>query len=147
MGERIQTQRSAPDSARIAGPAHERMQARHELGERERLGHVVVPTGAEAGDAVGERIASREEQHRRLHALRTKRLADVAPVGVRQADVDDQDARRLWLDPSEQFRAGADTDRLEPLLTEPAQQHPAKVGVVLDHQHLRHGTRVDLPSS
>jgi len=80
------------------------VQARDELCERERLGHVVVASGAEAGDAVGKRCAGAEEQDRQLHALRAQRLADVASVGVGQPDVDDQEVGRLGPEPLEQVR-------------------------------------------
>jgi hypothetical protein len=62
--------------------------ADQQLGEREGLGQVVVAAGVEAAQPVGERVQRREEQHRHRDAARPQRLAHVAPVGVRQADVE-----------------------------------------------------------
>ena len=65
-----------------------------QLGERERLGEVVVAAGVKAGQPVGQRVAGGEEQHRGAHAVRAQRLADVAAVGVRQPDVEHQHVGR-----------------------------------------------------
>ena len=78
-----------------AAPAQQRAQPRDELGERERLREVVVAARREAGQPVGERVAGGEEEHRRADAARPQRLDDVAPVRVRQADVDDERVRLL----------------------------------------------------
>ena len=69
--------------------------AHDQLGERERLGEVVVAAGVEPRQPVGQRAAGGEEEHRRVDAVRAQRLADVAPVGVGQADVEHQEVRRL----------------------------------------------------
>ncbi len=50
------------------GSPSQRVDTDQQLGERERLGEVVVPARAEAGEPVGQRTARGEEQHRRLHA-------------------------------------------------------------------------------
>jgi len=71
-----------------APAAHERLQPRDELDERERLGEVVVASCVESGDAVDEQIVCGEEEHRRLDAPSAQRLAEVASVGVGQPDVD-----------------------------------------------------------
>ena len=67
------------------------LDAHHHLGERERLRHVVVTTRMEAGDSVVDGVERGEEQHRGVLPLGAQRLADVAAVGVGQADVDHQD--------------------------------------------------------
>ena len=84
--------RSAADSTArsVAGAPQERRRPGHELGERERLREVVVAAGVEAGEPVGERVARGQEQHGRPDPLRAHGLADVAAVGVRQADVEDE---------------------------------------------------------
>ena len=71
------------------------MQPGDDLLDVERLGHVVVAADAEAAQPVGERIACGQEQHRRVDALRAQRLADVAAVGVGQADVDHERVGRV----------------------------------------------------
>ena len=45
----------------------------------------------ETGQAIGQGVASGEEQHRSVDALSPQRLADVTSVGVGQADVDDEE--------------------------------------------------------
>ena len=80
---------SAPRAAQQRADAHE------QLGERERLGQVVVAARAEAGEPVGQRAAGGQEEHRRVDAVRAQRLADVAAVGVGQADVEHEHVGRV----------------------------------------------------
>ncbi len=124
--------------------AHQRAQARDELVERERLGHVVVAAGLEAGQPVDQRVAGGEEEHRRLHPLGPERLAGVAPVAVGEADVDHEDVGLGDRDALEQLRAGADGLAAEPLLAQAAGEHRAQRGVVLDDQHQgrQHGVSI-----
>ena len=66
-------------------------------------------------------------------ATRAQRLAQVAPVGVGQADVDDEPVG--WLLGLRHRRGRiADRDDLEALLPQPARQHQAQLGVVLDDE-------------
>ena len=130
---RIQAQRA--DGRRRIGPgaAQQRAQARHDLVEVKRLGHVVVAAGAEAREAVGHGVARGEEEHRGVDAARAQRLAEVAPVGVGQADVDDEPVGRLLGLRHRRGRIG-DRDDLEALLAQAARQHQAQLGVVLDDE-------------
>jgi len=89
----------------------------------------------------GERCAGAEEQDRQLHPLRAQRLADVAPVGVGQPDVDDQEVGSRGSDPFEQLGAAARADRREALFLEPAQKDAAQVEVIFDDHDLRTGHR------
>jgi len=130
---------TASTAASVPPRAHERLQPRDELDERERLGDVVVTSGVESGDAVDERVVRGEEEHRRLDAPSAQRLAEVASVGVGQPDVDDQEVGRLGPEPLEQFGATARADCREALLLEPAQKDAAQVEVVLDDHDLRTG--------
>ena len=136
--ERVEAHAGALDRVGLPGAAEQRVQPRDELGERKGLRDVVVAARAESRDAIRQRVARREEEHGRLHALRAQRLADVAAVGIGQTDVDDQDVRRLRLDALEQLGPGADTCRVEALLAQAAQKHAAESDVVLDDQNLRH---------
>ena len=82
----------------------------------ERLGQVVVASGAEAREPVGHGVPGGQEQHRGGDAPRAQGLADVAPVGVGQADVDDQErpgtpARRR---PARRLRGHASGPRSPP---------------------------------
>jgi hypothetical protein len=96
-----------------------------------RLGEVVVAAGAEAGEAIGDRVARREEQDGRRDALGPQRLADVAAVGVGEADVDDQGVDRVARR-HERRGAVADGGHREALLLEAARDQRAELGVVLD---------------
>ena len=70
--------------------ADERLQPGQQLGEGEGLGEVVVPAHVKARQAVGQRVAGGEEEHRGGDPLGPDGLAHVAAVGVGQADVDDE---------------------------------------------------------
>ena len=128
----------APDLEREVGAAalDQRAQPRDELVERERLGQVVVAAGGEAGEAVGQRVAGGEEDHRRVDAPRAQRLDDVAPVRVGQADVDDEHVglrRRAVQSSARRARGRRD---VEPLLAQAARRQRAQLGVVLEHDHV-----------
>ena len=58
-GARIERQVGDARDQVAAAALHERVQPRHELRERERLRQVVVSTGREAGEPVGEGVARR----------------------------------------------------------------------------------------
>ena len=133
----VQAQR--PDRRRGIGPgaAQQRAQPRHDLVEVKRLGHVVVAPGAEARETVGHRVAGREEEHRGVDAARAQRLAEVATVGVGQADVDDEPVGGLLGLRHRRGRIGH-RDDLEALLAQPARQHQAQLGVVLDDEQSEH---------
>ena len=118
------------------------MEAGDELGKRERLGHIVVASGTEPRYPIGQRVARRQEEHRCRDALCPKRLTDVAPICIRQPDVDDQDVRQLVVELVEEVGSGTDPGRVEPLFAKASQEDAAQVDVVLDDHHLRHGGRV-----
>ena len=86
-----------------------------------------------SGQAIGERVACGQEQHRREHAPRADRLAEVATVGVGQSDVDDERVgRAMGDDVSEGVGAGRYTPSAEAFGAEGAHEHVAQAGVVLD---------------
>ena len=82
---------------------------------------VVVAAGAEPGEPIGERVARGQEQHRRLDAARAQRLADVAAVGVGQADVDHERIRRRSATRRSRSPPSRPSD-LEALLASPARR-------------------------
>ena len=99
LRHRVQPQRPVVRPAASAPARRSSARSRTtQLGEVQRLGQVVVAAGAEAGEPVGDGVAGREEQHRGVDAVRAQRLADVAPVGVGQADVDDEPVGRCMPD-------------------------------------------------
>src|SRR5262249_14308030 len=115
-----------------AAAPQEGLESTDEFHERERLGEVVVAAGVKAGNAVDERVPGGQEKNRSLDPPRPECLAEVAPVGVRQSDVDDQDVRRCSLDLRERASpAGCQRDD-KSLLTKPTIEHTAQALVVLD---------------
>ena len=126
-----------PDSSAPSEPraAEERLEPRHELDECERLREVVVAARVEAGDAIDDRVARRQEEHRRLDAARTKRLAEVASVRVRQADVDHEHVRHRPLHRLERVRPRRGEVDREAFFAEPAPEHAAQLVIVLDEQN------------
>ena len=78
-------------------------------------------------------MARGEEQHRGVEAARAQRLAHVAPVGVRQADVEDD-----RVDVGERDAQGAGTvhggDHVVGLRAQPAREDVAQSVVVLDDE-------------
>ena len=77
--------------------AHQRPQAGGDLLERGRLHHVVVRSLVEAGDALGERVARRQDQHREDEPLGAPTPERVHPVFLRQAQIEHHGVERLGL--------------------------------------------------
>ena len=74
----------------VAGRAAEdRLDARDDLGEAERLRHVVVAAGAERLDLVLGRVLRGQEEHRALEAARAEPPADLDPLDVGEHPVED----------------------------------------------------------
>lgn len=137
MPDRIQPE--IPGSGPIAPsqtPA-EHPQPGHEFGEHERLGQVVVSTGAEARDPVRSGILCGQEQHGCLDPLRLERLADIAAIGIRQPDVNHQQVVLLRIGKHQGFATVARQIDLESLLVEPLVEQPPELGVVLDNQDVQ----------
>ena len=74
-------------AARPPAPG-ERAQARQQLGERERLRQVVVGAGVEPGDAILDRVARGQHQHRRPDAALPQPAADLDAVDAGQHQVE-----------------------------------------------------------
>ena len=75
--------------------AHQRAHARGEFGHREGLGHVVVGAEVQAADAVVERVARGEHQHRRAVAGGAQPPQHLEAVDAGQADVQDDQVEAL----------------------------------------------------
>jgi hypothetical protein len=111
----------------------------------ERLGEVVVGTGGEPGEPVGEQVVRGEEHDRGADAGRAHRLAHVPPVRVRQPYVQHD---RVDAGVHRAQRAGpvGRGDDGELFLAEPAREDFAQPVVVLDDEYpLSCGHRVTLP--
>ena len=83
-------------SARPALPAQQRADARRELVELERLDEVIVGAGVEARDAIGDRIARGEDQHRARVAAPAHRGEHVEAVAARQAEIEQQEVVHVF---------------------------------------------------
>ena len=85
---------TSPDDERRAGAvaavaAQQRVQARAQLGDRERLDEVVVGARLEAGDAVVDVVARREDADRHVDAAGAHAPHDADAVEVGHRDVED----------------------------------------------------------
>ena len=109
----------------------QRVHANEQLRERERLGQVVVAAGVEAAEAVRDPVARAQEEDRRAHAARTQRLAHVAPVGVRQPDVEHQHVRRIVREAPHRLGPGRGRAHREALARQRVADHAAQLVVVL----------------
>jgi hypothetical protein len=66
----------------------QRPQARRQLGQRERLGHIVVGAGVEPRHALVQRILGGEDQHRQLRLARTDVAQHLKPRSSRQHEIE-----------------------------------------------------------
>ena len=84
---RVRVEREVGEAQRAAPPrldaAQQRAQPRQQLAQRERLDEVVVGAGVEARDAVVDRVARGEHQHRRAVAGLAHAPADLEAVDAR----------------------------------------------------------------
>ncbi len=125
---------------RGSAPTGERPQPGHELGEEKRFDQIVVPTGSEPGNPVRPGIAGGQKQHRGRHTVRLQCPAEITAVGIRKADVDDQQIGRLrGCHPHGPGPVGGRPDP-ETCFGQPVLKQPAQVAVILHHQdgRIRH---------
>ena len=137
MSGGVQSQAAYADRLVVAGAPQQRGQACNQFGEVERLGEIVVAAGTEPGQPVLQGAARREEEDRRADPLGAKRLDDVAPVRVGQADVDDEGVRNGALDPVQECRAAPDALGAVLLLAQTAHEEGAHLDVVLEYEDVR----------
>jgi hypothetical protein len=123
------------DRGSLGGPApHERAQARQQLGERERLGQVVVGAGVEPRDPVGHRVARRKHEDGAPSTGLAQPPADLEAVDVWQHQVqDDRVVRVLATQPDRVLPPPGHVHRV-PLLLEGAFEQAGHLDLVLDHQ-------------
>jgi hypothetical protein len=119
----------------------QRPQPRQELFELERLGHVVVGSGVESFDPIGELVSSGEHQDRRPVAVLPEATAHGEPVDVRHHDVQHDHVGPVILDGFEGGRSIGDAAGGVPLVTEDPLEGHADLGVVLSDEDLRLGWR------
>ena len=116
--------------------AQQRAQPRVELAQRERLDEVVVGAGVEAVDAVVDRVARGEHQHRRAVARGAQPPADLEAVDARHHDVEHDRVDDALGERVERLLAVLGELHVVALERERALQRGAHARLVVDHQDL-----------
>jgi hypothetical protein len=113
----------------------DRAQTGQQLVEREGLREVIVRPAVEPCDAVLDRIAGREHQHRSPYAAVTQPATGLEAIQARQHDVEyDRVVLRRLRHPEGVLAADGDVGG-EPLLSQAAADEHGHLHVVLDDQH------------
>ena len=115
--------------------ARDRLQARQQLGEGERLHQVVVATRLQPLHAVVDAVAGAEEQHRRGHLGAAQRRHQAEPVETRQHHVDHRGVvggGPRQLEPGD--AVGGDVHRV-PFLPQSRRHELGDAAVVFHDQH------------
>ena len=124
-------------SAGLAAP-RERPDAGDELGERERLGKVVVCAEAEPVDAVLDRVGGGQHQDAAAAALLDERPADLVAVDLRQVAVEHDHVVALARHVTESVLAvEGDIDR-HPFAAQADGDRGRELSVILDDEHPHH---------
>ena len=121
---------------RPRAPAQQGAQPRHELGERERLDHVVVGAGLEPDDAVVDGVARREHAHGHVVVHRPQRRHDGHPVHAGQPEVEDDGVGDALVHRPQRARPVLRGAHGEPREPQAALERRPHVGVVVDHQQV-----------
>ena len=121
-------------AADLVGAAQHRLHPRHQLGRRERLGHVVVGAELESEHAVDLAVARGEEDHRDRGGL-AEPAAHLETVDVGQADVEHDQAGPVLADGAEPAFAGSGLDDAVALACEVELDQVGDVGLVVDDEH------------
>ena len=119
----------------LSGSALQRSQPGQELGEVERLHHVVVDAFVEPEDAVGRDVSSREHQDRQPRTRATQRLHDLDPAHDGHPPVEDGDVVLVGRKVRERVRAVSDAVDDVPGPLQPPLQHRPEGVVVLGHEN------------
>ena len=127
--------REAGRLGRAGRASNERLDARNQLGEGERLGQVVIATRLQAADAVVHGPPRAQDQHGRPHAAGAHPIDERETVELRQHHVDDGDVVST-LDGKVQapFAVGRRVHR-KPGLREPLAHEVGNRRVVFDDEH------------
>ena len=120
-----------------AGAPQDHPDARHQLLEAERLGHVVVAAGGEAAQLVLGGVARGQEDDRHVAALGAEPLGDLEALHVGQHHVEDHHLRPEALDGGQRLLARGRGRRLEALVAQGHGDHVDDVGLVVDDQDAR----------
>ena len=111
---------------------------RQELGEPERLRHVVVRAALERRDRVGDRVAGGEDDHRHPRALVPESLEHAEPVETREPDVEDREVEAPAQREVEALDPVADGGRAVAVGAQPLRDERGDPLLVLDDQDPGH---------
>ena len=122
-----------------AGAAQQGAQAGDDLLEAERLGHVVVATGGQAGDPVLDRVLGGEEQHGdvRVGGADAAEHVDAGQVGEHDVEHDDVGVERLG--GADGGVAGQRVVHLPALVAQGGGQQLGEGRLVVDHERADRG--------
>ena len=132
-GRRARPRLGRPVAVR-APAAQQRPHARGEVGERERLGDVVVGAGVEPEHLVELRAARGEHEHRRPRLALVQPAADLDPVDAGQAEVEHDDLERRRRPPPAARPRRCPRLDVVPLALERPHERIGDRGVVLHHE-------------
>src|SRR3954466_15830411 len=110
-------------------------QARQQLGERERLGEIVVRAGVETRHAVLDRVARGQHDHRGPDPFLTQPLARLEAVDARQHHVQDDRVVPGGVRHPQSVLALDGHIGSKPLRAQPAPDEACHLDLVLDHKH------------
>ncbi len=115
-------------------------QPRQQHAQPERLGDVVIGAAVQPQDRVGVGIGRGQHDDRGLDSLPAHQPAEIAAVGVRQADIHQDHLEMVLLDQAERLLAIGRLMHGEALMQlQLLGQRPAQRIVVIDDQHLLDG--------
>jgi len=131
----------AKDRGALGCPAsHQRAEASQQLGERERLGQVVVGAGVQTRDAIGDRVPRGEHQDGAPSPRFAQLPAHLEAVQVGQHQIqDDGVVGVLGPEPHGVLATAGDIDRVA-LLFERALEQAGHLDLVLHHEHAHRPT-------
>ena len=136
-GVHLEIRESQPRLARTAA-AQQRAKPRRELGQRERLGHVVIRAAIQPADTILDRVFRREDQHRQRGLVPADVAQHLQARSARQHQVENDgvvvhSAGLL----AGVAPVGEEVDGVA-LLLESSPDEAGHFPVVLDHQHAHH---------
>ena len=116
------------------GPAHDRLDARDQLGLVEGLGQIVVGAADQPAHLVGGIGAAGEDQHRRQHPPGPQAADHLVAVDVGQPQVEHDDVEIVQLGELEPVLAAGRRLADHVLALERMLDQASRNGIILDHQ-------------
>lgn len=119
-------------------PPQQRVQARRQLAQVERLEQVIVGARLQAVDTVGHRVPCGQDQHRDFQALLAQLLEQLEAVFIGQAEVQHHDVERRHADHRPRRRCRGDVLDGQALSREPGNDAAGNQLIVFADQYV-HG--------